>query len=103
MPPIYSLGRDFDRSLTRTRREAPIPVESSLRLHGQNRAANRARGELGIMHRNKDGSAVFGVNSSHPNPAHDYNRRTRSATYWLSFTQTIICTVDKKLSYLPAK
>ena len=69
MPPRYSLAKRLAADLLRRARvrKAPIPVEKLASLLNAEIVLQRFSGEIsGIVHRNQDGSAVIGVNSSHP-------------------------------------
>jgi Zn-dependent peptidase ImmA (M78 family) len=68
MPPRYSLAKRLAAELL-TRggvRKAPVPVEKLAALLHAEIVLQSFSGEIsGIVHRNKDGSAVIGVNTSH--------------------------------------
>ena len=69
MPPRYSLAKRLAADLLKRGRvrKAPIPVEKLAALLNAQIVLQPFSGEIsGIIHRNKDGSAVIGVNSSHP-------------------------------------
>jgi Zn-dependent peptidase ImmA (M78 family) len=67
MPPRYSLARRQAADLLKRGRvrRAPVPVEKLAALLGAEIVLQPFSGEIsGIVHRNKDGGAVIGVNSS---------------------------------------
>jgi Zn-dependent peptidase ImmA (M78 family) len=67
MPPRYSLARRQAADLLRQGhvRRAPVPVEKLAALLDAEIVLQPYSGEIsGIVHRNRDGSAVIGVNSS---------------------------------------
>lgn len=69
MAPRFSLARRQAADLLRRARvrRAPVPVEKLAALLDAEIVLQPFSGEIsGIVHRNKDGSAVIGVNSSHP-------------------------------------
>jgi Zn-dependent peptidase ImmA (M78 family) len=69
MTPRYSLAKRQAAELIRRGRvkKAPIPVEKLAGLLNAEVVLQPFSGEVsGIVHRNKDGTAVIGVNSSHP-------------------------------------
>jgi Zn-dependent peptidase ImmA (M78 family) len=69
MPPRYSLAKRLAADLLKRGRvrKAPIPVEKLAALLNAEIVLQPFSGEIsGIIHRNKDGRAVIGVNSSHP-------------------------------------
>ncbi len=68
MTPRYSLARKRAVELLKRARvrKAPIPVEKIATLLGAQIVYQPFSGEIsGVVHRNNDGSAVVGVNSSH--------------------------------------
>ena len=69
MAPRFSLARRHAVGLLRRGRirRAPVPVEKLAALLGAEIVLQPFSGEIsGIVYRNKDGSAVIGVNSRHP-------------------------------------
>jgi len=68
MPPRYTLARRLAADLLKRGRvkRAPVPLEKLAVLLDAEIVLQPFVGEVsGIVHRNKDGSAVIGVNSSH--------------------------------------
>jgi Zn-dependent peptidase ImmA (M78 family) len=69
MRPRYSLAKSLAADLLKRARvrKAPVPVERLAALLNAEIVLQPFTGEIsGIVYRNKNGSAVIGVNSSHP-------------------------------------